>query len=108
MSRDQDLQSEPSFTEQPDGAFHTGHRVTEFRVGDRLPVALSKQQLASLIGVSSGRIDVLRRERSHPAIKELLPRVGHPRFSGATAQAWLDQQIESPVRFLKSARKRSA
>lgn len=77
-----------------------------FKVGDRLPVALSRDQLADVIGVSAGRIDVLRKARSHPAIKELLPRVGHPRFSGAVAQAWLDQQAIEDRRFFASARTR--
>lgn len=80
-----------------------------FKVGDRLPVALSRDQLADVIGVSVSRLDVLRRERRHPAIKELLPRAGHPRFSGAVAQAWLDQQaVEDRRRFFASARKRRA
>lgn len=79
-----------------------------FYVGDRLPVALSRRQLASVIGVSLDRLDALRRERRHPAIKELLPRSGHPKFSGAVAQAWLDQQAIEDRRFFASARKRRA
>lgn len=77
-----------------------------FHVGDRLPVSLTREQLASIIGISVGRLDVLRAQRSHPAIRELLPRVGHCRFSGVTAQAWLDQQQSSTTRFFGSARKR--
>lgn len=82
---------------------------TTFRVGDRLPVSLSREQLAAIVGVSVSRLDVLRTARSHPAIKELLPRVGHPKFSGATAQAWLDQreqQESESRRFFASARDR--
>ena len=66
-----------------------------FVVGDRLPLALSREQLAQVIGISCSRLDELRHAHSHPAIKELLPRSGRPRFSGATAQAWIDQQIEA-------------
>jgi len=91
--------------EQSDCVHTPGHRAPEFRVGDRLPVSLSRDQLAAVIGKSCSQVDVLRARRSHPAIKELLPRVGHPRFSGAVAQAWLNQQVEAPVRFFKSARR---
>lgn len=75
-----------------------------FHVGDRIPVALSREQLAAIIGVSTSRIDVLRAAHSHPAIKELLPRVGHPRFCGVAAQAWLTQRGTDEVRFFRSAR----
>lgn len=80
---------------------------TTFVVGDRLPLALSREQLATVIGVSVSRIDILRAAHSHPAIKELLPRVGHPKFSGASVQVWLDQQLAAPVRYFGSARRRA-
>jgi hypothetical protein len=81
----------------------------KFKVGDRLPVTLSREQLAGVIGKTCRRLDMLHKQLSHPAIKELLPRVGHPRYSGATAQAWLDQQpIEEPRQFFASARRLAA
>lgn len=92
--------------QEPFGTRETAAQT--FKVGDRLPLALDREQLADVIGVSLTRLDVLRKARSHPAIKELLPRVGHPRFSGAVAQAWIDQQAtEDRPRFFGSAWKRA-
>lgn len=62
-----------------------------FHVGEPLPLALSREDMADLLGISLRRFDEMRRAASHPAIKQL-PGVGHPRFSGATAQRWLDQR----------------
>jgi hypothetical protein len=72
-----------------------------FRVGDALPLALSREELADVIGVSVGRLDELRKAASHPAIKELLPRGGHPRFSGAVAQRWIEQRQDDRKYFTK-------
>lgn len=94
----------PSSSEQIDRPLDARNQPRAFRVGDRLPVALSKQELADVLGVTVRSLDAFRTSRSHPAIKEL-PGPGHPRFSGATAQAWLDQQAEAP-KFFRSARKR--
>lgn len=78
-------------------------RKRTFTVGDRLPLSLSREELAEIVGLSLSRFDDVRRSDSHPAIKELLPRTGHPRFDGATAQRWIDQQLETPRKFFRGA-----
>lgn len=79
-----------------------------FVVGDKLPLTLSREELAEVIGKSLSQFDALRRTHEHPAIKELLPRVGHPRFCGKTAQAWIDQREQGHlVRYFKGSTRAS-
>src|SRR5713226_6161330 len=42
-----------------------------FKVGDPIPVTLSKQELAGGLGYTIGQIDIFRRLKNHPAIKQL-------------------------------------
>lgn len=68
-----------------------------FNVGDPIPLLLTKTQLAGFLQISEGQLDVYRRLRNHPAVKEL-DAPGHPRFCGRTLKAWLDGGSAEPAR----------
>ena len=83
--------------------------VRRFLVGEALPLTLTREELAGLLQKSLSRFDELRKLGTHPAIKEILPRDGHPLFCGTTAQAWIDghagQAEERTRRFFRKAKR---